>query len=236
MLCMMAQGEPYGHLQVKPNQAIPFTPRPPSLAPGPPEAGHPAPPYGLAHGTPSGTPSGLPSGGAHCLQHAPENGSLEGLIWSFASMTAEEVAWCVADLERQGVFSRTPDGIIYSRRMVRDHLRHEARVKKAVAAYAERHQNQQTQVPRPPKSVGAPPGPPVHARPDGVPDALPSGTPSGLPSGLPHGGAYNQNYRRTKDPTPPPPPPRGGGSTPSARREELRANTAARIRARSKTA
>ena len=239
MLCVMAQGEPYGYLRIQSGPAgsagpppldIPAA-EPPAPAPnGPPDTA-PGGPLGTPLGTPPGgpsapahgTPPGLPPGGPNGLDadpyDIPPNGSLEGVIHRYIPYTPQVCKWAIEHLGAHGVYSRNRDGIIFSRRMVRDAEQHKARVRRSKEALEKKRRTQtnrehaQAQPPPPGGPDGTPPGGP-NARPPGGPDARPPGgpparpgaTPTSRPDGPPPGGPHIHNQSKTLNPTPHPSP------------------------------
>lgn len=220
MQCLMAQGQPYGHLKLEPpkmgskerQQAeSPPPDRPPAQAPARPGGTPHAPPHAPPRAGALATPGGL----AQTAYNLVANGNLEPMLDRLLGEPPEMTRWAIAHLEAHGVFSRTAEGIIYSRRMVRDHERHENRVKRALHAYqrraADRHKSRKT----------PPPGPPPGG-PNGTPDAPPLAPPPGGPSaradaragGVPGGPSYNQNQILKEHP--PVVPPHGGTPRPAA--------------------
>jgi hypothetical protein len=173
MVCIMAQGKPFGHLRIDPGSPAPDPP---------PSAG----PSGIASGTPHGGARGIPRGGVRgdttppvsALWNLPKNGSLEAELHHLIGKDAELTKWAVQHLESRNVFSRTPQGIIFSRRMVRVAEEKAARVKRAQEAWARRQKRMGGGAPA---SAGGATSARV--------SASASGTPRGGASGTPHGGA-----------------------------------------------
>lgn len=237
LLCWMGQGEPYGHLRTDARPvAAPPTSRtgrtaspaalPPATPTTPPPAGPAAPPHAgpsaPPHGTPDAPPDGIPDGLLQTMYKAGKDGSLEPCLPSLLGMEKHIVEWAIADLEQHHVFSRTPSGVIYCRRMVRDQQKHDERVRKALEAYNKRHRGQGNGTQNPPNNRPSPPPTRPPATPSALPDAPPHGVPSGPayggasggpqtpPAAPPRGGPYNHN-QSIKDSSPLPPPLKGGG-------------------------
>ena len=213
LLCIMAGGQPYGHLAVTPpkrSQSPVATPG--GIAPGVPP--------GTPPGTPQATPHGVPCGVSQTVYDIPENGSLEASIHVRLGYSREEFSWAIQHLEERRVFSRNTQGIIFSRRMVRDDQRHADKVKRAKSAYEKRIRAQAAAPaagqPKPPGTTtknatpsGIPPG-----TPPGTPPPPAAGTPVARPAGVPPAPPHNQNQNYKNQSPPAPPLPRGG-----ARRE-----------------
>lgn len=224
LVCIMSQGEPYGHLRVEPPKPAPARRR--ATRAGAPGGVPGATPGGAARAIPRGVdpplPTGAPGGVLQDRYSVPPNGSLEHLIHQQLGYTSEEMKWAIAHLEEHGVPSRTDQGILFSRRMVRDEARHQEKVRKAREAYLKRMRSQA----RHPKKSRPGQEP---ATPDGTPDGAPGGLAGGVPGGTPdpvatgrgrggangpaggvaRGGAYNQNQNYMDKPTPTPPTGRG---------------------------
>lgn len=236
MLCVMQQGEPYGHLRMEPRQAA-HVPPPAGNSGGGGRAGGPprgipsGPPRGGAAGVPDGLAGGVPGGGLESRYKLPKNGSLEHLIFSRCGVTEDQMAWSIAHLEEHGVFSRTPEGIIYCRRMVREHKAHADRVERARKA---REIYERKRGKNPPDNPGWKAAP---KRGNHVDTGIPSGPAGGGPSGGPHGGPRGgaggvpggpaitipiSNYNPPPDPPSPKPGERGTTDptqTPPARKQ-----------------
>jgi hypothetical protein len=90
-------------------------------------------------------------------------------IASSANVTEKEALKLLAELEEAGVFSRTPDGTIYCRRMVRDTAASEVGRTNAVKRWNATHPN------------GAPNGGAMH-KPNGVANGEASGEANGAPN------------------------------------------------------
>ncbi len=219
MLCWMAQGEPYGHLRELP----------PPVAP--PAATPRARPRGGASGGASGIPPGTPPGLAHGVPPGLElsqispgpDGSLEPCLPTLVGMSSALVEWSIKDLESHRVFSRTPTGVIYSRRMVRDAEKHTERVRKATEAYNRRQRKTPGAGQRPPAAAsgrarGAANGG-ASGGANGTPPGTPPGTARGAANGGASGGAYIQNQNQSIKSTPPNPPSTGGRRPSRADRE-----------------
>lgn len=216
MLCLMAQGEPYGHLRLEPHGGRQTAKKgADSRARGQARAAAGGTPSGTPHAPANGIPDGLAAGGAHTAYTVPVNGSLEFLLARISGVSEEEAAWSLAHLEEHNVYSRTPDGIIYSRRMVRDHAAHSARVERARTAYNRRQKKNQRKAKTETDGTA-----------DGAADGGASGTPSGTAhgrarapaSGTPHGPVRSRSIGSNKNPPNPPSPKRKGEPTQSRRK------------------
>lgn len=224
MLCVMQQGEPYGYLRMEPREAARI-PAPAASgggsgsAGGPPRGGAGGGPHGvpsgIAPGVPSGHHGGVPGGGLEGRYKLPKNGSLEHLIFSRCGVTEDQMAWSIAHLEEHGVFSRTPEGIIYCRRMVRERQQHMERVERAKKA---REIYERKKGKNPPgnstrkaalKSGNGVDTGVESGGPSGIPRGGPSGVPRGGPSGVPGGRAITITSS-TENPPPDPPSPNPG--------------------------
>ena len=205
MLAIMAQGEPFGHLRLHPVAV-----RPPARPP--------ARPGGVPGGIPSAPastgPSGLVSGDLHARYTLPESGSLEHIIYARLGITKEEAAWSIEHLERHGVFSRTPEGVIYCRRMVRDEQKHAERVRRAVQAYERRARKEKRE--QPSSGTSAPPNARPSGTPRGTPPARPLARPGARPPARASGVPGGPPITTTSNPRHPPHPPslREGGLSP----------------------
>jgi hypothetical protein len=208
MVCLMAQGSPFGHLRIEPGENKLF------LQP------KNANPQGEPIGGPIGGPIGQPIGGPTKKRQATlslefegglsrnefrlsSTGSLEADLARIIRQPPDLVAWALAHLEHRGVFSRTDQGIIYCRRMVNDEKRRAQQAKYAKEGYEKRQRD---------KATGkAPEGRSQSRSHIGGPIGEPIGGPIGQPR--PNGKTTNTNtnpkYKRT--PTPQPPAPRGRG-------------------------
>lgn len=217
MVCLMAQGKPFGHLRIDPGSPAPEPP---------PSAGPNGIPLGTPRGAARGRARGVPGGGvrgdttppAGGVWSLPKSGSLEPELHHLIGQDRELTKWAVQHLESRNVFSRTADKIIFSRRMVRVAKEKEARVKRAQEAYA-RRQKRQSQQPAP-TPIGAPGG-----RAPGQGTGTPSGGARGTPSGLARAGA---NGAPRGIPTGPPlPPPTTTHTPPDPPRKRVGPNKAA---------
>lgn len=213
MFCLMAQGSPFGHLRIEPGTKE--SPEPP---PG-------ARPGGVPSGGPHTRPRGVPGGGVRGDTTPPmsgvwklsKNGSLEPELFRLIGQPEDVTRWAIEHLESRGVFSRTADGIIFSRRMVRQAEERAARVKRAQEAYKRRQQRERSQSSSPPSAPGVArpggtgrsgPSGTAHGGPRGVPTATAPARPNGTPRGVPTGAPLPPPTTNT--PTPTPPRKRGG--------------------------
>lgn len=213
MVCYMAQGSPFGHLRLDPAKTAPPPGRPPALASGIPPGTPPARARAGARGVPGGV--------LQIEYNLPKSGSLEHELPRMLGLPANLVEWALAHLENRQVFSRTREGIIYCRRMVRWAEEREARKRRATEAYQRRQRNGQngppgqarSSAPAPPpgRAGGTPPGTPP-GRPRGLAAAPPPGTPTGPPNTL---------ALDTTNPTPLPPPRKRGVGADRERTAEL---------------
>ncbi len=112
-------------------------------------------------------------------------------IASSANVTEKEAKKLLAELDEAGVFSRTSDGTIYCRRMVRD-----TAASDVGRTYAEKRWN-----------TNNPNGPPI-----GGATHKPNGGGSGEASGTPNAKNLESELELERDP---PTPPQAGGSTPA---------------------
>jgi len=207
MVCLMAQGAPFGHLRIEPgSKKIISQPKG-------------ANPQGEPTGEPIGGPIGQPTGGPRRKKEATlslefqgglsrnefrlsESGSLEGDLARIIGQPPDLVEWALAHLEHRGVFSRTEAGIIFCRRMVNDEKRRAQQAKYAKEGYEKRQREKAGQPVSQPRNRGG--------KPTGEPIGGPTGGPIGQPR--PNGKTTNPNTNtRIKTPTPQPPAPRGRG-------------------------
>ena len=206
VICIMSQGVPFGHLRAEPLHTA--------------KGKHGTPPPGTPRGTPPPPPtSATPGGLLHDLVNVPRNGSLEGALYLILGMPKPLVEWAIQHLEQRDVFSRTSDGIIFCRRMVRDEQRHRDKVERARKAFEKRARKQQSDRKRTQKNgttdADGEQGPPPRGTPHGTPQGPP---PRGIPPGTPQAKAgtpttsppQNQNQIYKEEP-PPTPPPAGAG-------------------------
>jgi len=212
MVCLMAQGSPFGHLRIEPGVNKLFSQ---------PRAANPqGPPTGEPTGGPIGGPIGYPTGGPTRKKQATlslefegglsekqfrlsDSGSLEPDLARIIGQPPDLVAWSLAHLEHRGVFSRTAEGIIYCRRMVNDDKRRAQQAKYAKDGYEKRQREKSAagtpEVRSQPRSQrGGPIGGPIRE---------PIGEPR--PNGKTTNTNTNSKFLRT--PTPQPPAPRGRG-------------------------
>lgn len=180
MVCLMAQGKPFGYLRIEPGKPVgppPATATPPALARANAIASAIA--SGTAHAQARGkahardvatahAPGLLPQVDPHTL---PATGSLEDELHSLIGQPADLTRWAIDHLESRGVFSRDASGVIYSRRMVRWAKAREERSKRA-----------RESSPWSKKSSGAG----GRGKPGGRPDARASAIASAIPPGTAH--------------------------------------------------
>lgn len=140
MVCLMAQGKPFGYLRIEPGKPVgppPASATPMALARGNATAHAIAPGTPLAHArgkaaardtATAPAPGLLPQIDPHLL---PTTGSLEAELHSLIGQPPDLTRWAIDHLESRGVFSRDDKGVIYSRRMVRWAKAREERSKRA---------------------------------------------------------------------------------------------------------
>lgn len=205
MVCLMAQGKPFGYLRIEPSTAGDPGPAPANVTPyATPTTQPPSRPSGVPSGTPTTRPSarasGVPGGEMKRDVVVSKSGSLEADLARLISQPEDLVRWAIQHLESNGVFSRDSSGVIYSRRMVRWFKLREERTLRAKLAYQKRMKEKGLEAPGRALKSGVAPGTPV---------AIPNSAAVGTPSGAPDGGANTK--ATTKDKTPPLTPPRSAG-------------------------
>ena len=216
MLCVMQEGEPYGHLRMEPVNV-----KPPKLT----KRRRRAPPGGTPNGVADARDTVGPNAGPLAIAYAllenvrrpPRDGSLESILPRLTGMDAETIAWCVWDLEVHRVLNRTSTGVIYCEWMVDQWQRHQQRADRARKAYQGKDQpppQPQKTSPSAPtrrsrtKSESRPPAQPpasASARPRATPDGVPSARANARPRATADGVPLNRTSLK-KDPPPQSPP------------------------------
>jgi len=203
MVCYMAQGQPFGVLR----SSLSLKDLAYSVL-GPPTVLPTAVPHG---GPPRRTPTAVPPADPHgpytVSRDGDRDGDLEPDLHIIVGKTPAEVKRLIGELESKNVFSRSTEGFIYCRRMVRDRIKRELgkyRAKKQKRGDGGQFTKTKGQLDHSETGYGV--------NDSRTPPPSPRRTPTAAPTAVP----TLPNLPLSTEPHPQPPPRRGRGLEPAA--------------------